>query len=127
MTATRSRIYAASAFKHVNEMAGNKEGGKKYGTMVLHLPVLVRTAGLAQALAFVEARGSEDQRKILGHLESTIGNRKGPWLVAESRTADLARYRDLTRRTLEALDWYKRYVQAVLKVEPSDDVGENPS
>ncbi|MCC6743822.1 MAG: type III-B CRISPR module-associated protein Cmr5 [Acidobacteria bacterium] len=125
MSATRSRAYATSAFQHINAVAKEPEGDRrKYGTMVLHLPILIRTAGLAQAIAFVSARGNEAQKKLIPHLEKTLGLNGGA-LEEKSRVAALAEYRDLSRRTLEALDWYKRFVQSVLKVEASDDLGED--
>lgn len=97
---------------------------KKYGTMAHKLPMLIRNAGLAQALVFVEARGESAQKKLLQHLAETIdfgGVTSWDALVELSRTADLATYMLLTRRVMAALVWYKRFTESILKVRNVDD------
>lgn len=113
---TRNQVFAAaihqkvSAFKETHSETAHK----KYGSMAHKLPVLIRTAGLAQALAFLEARGDQDQKQLLADLMAVL---KQPTLVARSRDVDLGEYARLTRETLAALLWFKRFAQAVLKVE----------
>ncbi len=108
---TRSQTYAALIYAQVSGVP--KAEGQKYGTMAFKLPVLVRTAGLAQALAFVESRGSAEQQKLLQHLGAAVGV---PNLAERSRNADLGEYMLLTRNVMAALDWYKRYAQSILGV-----------
>ena len=57
---TRSQKYAARIFKQVEELQKHHDAGdqKQYGSMAHKLPVLIRTAGLSQALGFVAARGN---------------------------------------------------------------------
>ncbi len=96
------------------------EARKYYGGMAQKLPVLVRTAGLAQALAFVEAKASGVREKpytdLLQHLAQVgdIGD-----VAKESREAELPEYMDLTRKTVRALTWFKRFSQSILKMEPT--------
>jgi CRISPR-associated protein Cmr5 len=97
---------------------------QKYGTMAHKLPVLIHTAGLAQALAFVEARQDPAQLKLLDHLAATLGieaitNRQQ--LAQKSREESLPVYMLLTRRALQALVWYKRFAESILNVDARAD------
>ena len=95
--------------------------------MALKLPVLVRTAGLVQALAFVESRGKQPFDDLLRDLAQVVINENADaaLLLSRSRTDDLQGYIHLTRRTLTALDWFKRFAQSILNVESTDTVEEN--
>lgn len=95
---------------------------KPYGSMAHKLPILIRTAGLAQALAFVEARGKEPHKMLLKDLAAVVGN---PNLVADSRKAHLGEYMRLTQHTLAALLWFKRYAQSVLGVQQGEEPEES--
>jgi CRISPR-associated protein Cmr5 len=115
---TRSQEYAAAIYKQVSEMEGkSKEDQKKYGSMAHKLPVLVRTAGLAQALAFVDARGSDPAKQLLAHLASVI---KEEQLLVRSREGELVEYMHLTQKVMTALVWYKRFTQSVLGIDASE-------
>lgn len=122
---TRDQKLAGPIFEQVSEIAKRAEvERKKYGSMAHKLPVLIRTAGLAQALAFVEARGSEPQRLLLDHLAKIVlaDNRTKTELLKESRDASLEKYMLLTQNTLAALLWYKRFAQSVLGVEQGSEI-----
>lgn len=93
----------------------------EYGSMAHKLPVLIRTAGLAQALAFVQARGKEPHKDLLNHLAEVISAQNGETLANTSRTAPLHDYMRLTQHALAALLWFKRFAQSVLEVDPSQD------
>jgi CRISPR-associated protein Cmr5 len=92
--------------------------------MALKLPVLVRQAGLVQALAFVESRGKNSQKRLLDDLAVTVGENDKNQLLDRSREADLEEYMALTEKTLLALKWYKRFAQSILKVKPTDETKE---
>lgn len=47
---------AILAYQHIEPLVQHEALAKKYGTMALKLPILVRTAGLCQALHFVRSR-----------------------------------------------------------------------
>lgn len=98
-----------------------KSNQKKYGTMAHKLPVLVRTAGLVQAVAFVQTRGSEAQKELLSHLAETLGYEGVNTFAADARTHNLQDYMLLTRRVLAALLWYKRFAESILDVLSSDE------
>ena len=132
---TREQDYAAKVYEQItNEFATKPpNAAKKYGSMAHKLPVLIRAAGLAQALQFVDSRGSEDQKLLLQHLALTLGFLDGDGnvekattkLLDSSRTSQLGPYMLLTQKSLAALQWYKRFAQSVLKVDAGDEVGEN--
>jgi len=119
---TRDQILASKVYAHVQSFGSRTAKGdssrSKYGSMAHKLPVLIRTAGLAQALAFLEARGDKEQKLLLEHLELTLGQ---SGLAARSRTVQLGQYMLLTRECLDALLWFKRFAQSLLDVDASED------
>ncbi|NTW00339.1 MAG: type III-B CRISPR module-associated protein Cmr5 [Oscillochloris sp.] len=128
---TREQKYAQDvytrvcAIKKAQDAGDSKIDPKKYGGMAHKLPILIRTAGLAQALTFVEARGdkSGSQRQLLCDLGGTIGYNGN--LAAQARAAELGEYMRLTQQVLDALLWYKRFAQSVLEVEAGEGDEEN--
>ncbi len=113
---TRSQTLAARIYPQIARINEEETDGfkSKYGTMAQKLPVLIRTAGLAQAIAFVAAKGKSE--KAWKQLLTDLGEILECDLVEESRTVPLSKYRTLTRNTLDALLWYKRFSQSVLDV-----------
>jgi len=114
---TREQEYAEAVFKCITKRnVPDKKARDAYGSMAHKLPVLIRTAGLAQALAFVEARHKEHSppRLLLADLIDVL---EKPDLVERSRTASLPEYMRLTQDSLAALLWFKRYAQSVLDVD----------
>lgn len=122
---TRQQQMALSAYDRVTVVkAQSADYQQKYGTMAHKLPLLIHTAGLAQALAFVESRNEEPHTQLLQHLAETIdhaGIHHGRELATRSRAAELDEYMLLTRRVLAALVWYKRFVESILKIEMRDE------
>lgn len=113
---------AALAFDHVSAV---KDAGKNerddYARYAHKLPILIRQAGLAQALAFAHAKAKKGGgQRLLDDLGEAIaalgltrtGSRDG--LLAASRSESLARYQRLTRECVAMLTWYKRFSQSVL-------------
>ena len=99
---------------------------KEYGVMAMKLPFLVQKAGLAQALAFVDMKAKGDNTKpvyiFLNDLAEVIledigsNQNKRELYLKRSRSDDLQDYMLLTRKTMAALDWFRRYAQSILKV-----------
>ncbi|MBE3518906.1 MAG: type III-B CRISPR module-associated protein Cmr5 [Firmicutes bacterium] len=119
---TRNQEYALHIYKQVSNII-NEDYCDKYGSLAHKLPVLIRTAGLAQALAFVDARGGDAGKALLEHIAGVVGLENREKLIDRSRKADLEEYMHLSRRVLAALVWYKRFAQSVLGVEQDADVG----
>ncbi len=85
--------------------------------MAHRLPVLIHSVGLAQAVAFVEARGDDYQKRLLQDLAHVVNE---PELAKSSCETGMAEYLLLTQRCLEALSWFKRYTQLILSVEADE-------
>ncbi len=127
----RDKQYAETIYNQVKTLAGSDEKDQKlYGSMAHKLPVLIRTSGLAQALAFVDAKAKDKEgqpsplRKLLDHLGQTLGATNGKQFCEQSRTASLSEYLYLTHHAMAALLWYKRFAQSVLNVDPTDDTDD---
>ncbi|MBV8857229.1 MAG: type III-B CRISPR module-associated protein Cmr5 [Acidobacteria bacterium] len=130
---TTDQKFAVTSFEQIKADVVSRGDGpyqKKYGSMAHKLPVLIRTAGLAQALQFVEARTKSDdapEKKLLTHLAQALGFTDGDGMSArerlleKSRTEGLGAYMRLTQQSLAALLWYKRFAQSVLNVEAGED------
>jgi len=119
---TRNQQYAQDIFRKVSEIApSKKEYKEKYGAMAHKLPVLIRSAGLAQALAFVDSRGTEEQKKLLEHIALVVNAQSAQALLDRSRKTGLIDYMHLTRNVLAALVWFKRFAQSVLDVKAGDE------
>ena len=123
---------AAKAFADVSAVASahgkSTPQSKSYGSFALKLPVLVRTAGLCQALHFLDSRGKETATLLLQHLAAQL-TRVDPdiatrGLLDRVRQADLPTYLRLSRETVAIATWYARLAQSVLDVRPGEEAGE---
>jgi CRISPR-associated protein Cmr5 len=116
---TRQQQYASSAHQKVEALQGRDNTFKtRYGSIAHRLPVLIRSAGLAQALAYVDARGKDEGQQLLDDLAAVVGVTNRNTLISQSRTNALLEYMYLTDQCLDALLWFKRFAQTVLNVEP---------
>ena len=126
---TRDQKYASLVFHQLSQLKeqkdrdGNQNAYQHYGAMAHKLPILIRTAGLAQALAFVETRGVKKPilLDLLDHLAKVTQMETRDNLLQRSREAHLSEYTYLTEQVMAALLWYKRFAQSVLGVQPGDE------
>ena len=116
---TRDQKYATIVYDQVSRIE-NQEGYKQYGAMAHKLPILIRTAGLTQALEFVNARGKGLQKQLLEDLAVTVEQNDTANLLSSVRSASLSEYMHLTQHIMAALLWYKRFAQSILKVDASE-------
>jgi CRISPR-associated protein Cmr5 len=136
---TRDQHRALLAFERIKRLrpeTNEPQDGKleksecdKYGSMAHALPILIRQAGLAQALSFVATRKSEGQKRLLEDLNLVVNS-----LFADTsaRTLDkrareesgLLEYQLLTREVIANLVWFKRYAVSFLDVDASVDTTE---
>lgn len=123
MKTTRNQQFAALAFEQVSALKNEqrKEFREKYGRLAHRMPFLVRSAGLAQALEFIAARGGTEGTEILDHLARNLQKTDGGTLRQDARRAPLNDYMRLTRDVMAALQWYKRFAQSVLDVEAGEE------
>src|SRR5689334_21068160 len=107
---TIDQRYADVIRKQVVAIKKEKEEEyKKYGAMAHKLPLLIYSAGLLQALEFVNSRGDAIQQRLLDHLATTLQlGTTSEELLTTIRSTDIRGYMRLTRQALAALLWYKR-------------------
>ncbi len=124
MMRTLEQELAEKVYQQVSRLQVGSDFAKEYGGMAHKLPVLIRQAGLVQALAYVAARGKDGAKHLLEDLAQTLECESAEHLLKKSREADLLEYMHLTRKATVALTWYKRFAQSVLGVEPTEEVRE---
>src|SRR2546421_10988648 len=113
---TRDQKYAADIYKRVSAVKKFAEADRnRYGAMAHQLPILIRTAGLAQALAFLDSRDTKGHRQLLIDLAATVG--QPGKLLQNAREAGIGEYMHLTRQGMAALLWYKRFAPSVLDIK----------
>ena len=119
---TRNQKHARAAYDKVTAVEGQPVE-KKYGALALNFPVMVLQSGLAQATGFLLAKGKDEHLRYLADLAAVLGEGNGQTFHQKIIASALEDYQLLTRRTLDAAGWFKRYAQGILKAEPAD--GEN--
>lgn len=132
MAATRDQKRGEAVHRCAIAVKGdkNKELSDGWGRWAHKLPILIRQAGLAQALAFAEAKGKAGGERLLDDLAQALGDRvqldapSREALLKASRTWELAKYQLLTREVLATLVWCKRFAQSVLDVDATSE-GKN--
>ncbi len=119
---------AKFAYDCVNEVAQNsgEDLKKKYKSGAKKLPVLIKTNGLGQTLAFINKRDSGNEK-----LYDMIGQ----WLSCKQLielddNADLVEvviskpsneYQRMTTETLALLNWVRRFVDGLMKNVEGDN------
>lgn len=132
---TRAQQDLALAEARVTEVLEADEVTRRiYGGLCHSLPVLVRSCGLCQALAFSAAKAqaggdAESPRRrahdlLLRHVEALLNSRAGQddvGLLDRVRTADTLTYMLYTRHVLQAWVYFKRFAESILKVTSSEE------
>lgn len=125
---TRSQRLAQAAFPRIqNRMRVLREKAfDEYRSFVKKFPALIHTCGLAQAVAFAEAKGAqkdpnkpkkpemlylEDLADVLTHCGHD-GVCTPADLGKKTRGEPLSGYLRLSRDAINAASWLKRYVEA---------------
>ena len=121
MIETRTRMMASEAYQRVAAREG-KPHEKEYKSLAEALPGLILQTGLAQATGFLIAKDEHAHKAALDDLNAVLGAAK----VVETaggrqlhdkiiKTDDPRRWMQLTRHSLTASGWIKRYAQGLLK------------
>jgi len=109
---TRNQLWAQRAFERVGDHQG-KAKQDEFLTFAKRFPSLIHTCGLAQAIAFAQARGHAE---IVADLAAVLEVEGDAALLAKrSRSEPLGVYLRLSRDALVAAGWIKRYAEALLK------------
>lgn len=122
----RGQRLAAAAYAYVEKRRGFPNA-KEYGALAHKLPTMILQNGLAQATGFLLAKGGQEHGAVLDDLAAVMLAAEGCQAVtglalhSEIINADTVTTMRLTRSALEASGWLKRYVQGVLKVDPTGE------
>ena len=113
---TRGQVMAQAAYARIAERAKHEAGRKEYRSFAREFPTLVHQCGLAQASAFALAKGGQ-QEQYLGDLAAVLGVETAGEVGRLSREKPLETYVRLSRDSLLAAVWLKRYVEALFPEE----------
>jgi CRISPR type III-B/RAMP module-associated protein Cmr5 len=132
---TRQQRDALQALEDVREVLEKGDEFKKsYATAVHRFPFLIRQNGLQQTLAFYagKAKAKEENNQkaeataeglFLDQILTTLSLRDTGStpvnILKKLAQADLQSYMLHTRRCLEMALWYRRFVESVLKIDPT--------
>jgi CRISPR-associated protein Cmr5 len=112
---TRSQQLAERAFDRVQrreELKGKYR--EEYVGFAKRFPSLTHTCGLAQAVAFAQAKAPEDYLDDLREVMNS-DQASATGFASLTRSAELTEYMQLSRAALEAAGWLKRYAEALLE------------
>lgn len=116
---------AKFAYDCVKEITQNTEEDlkKKYKSGAKKLPVLIKTNGIGQALAFIQNRENfpklYDQIARWLRCKSLIGSGEMVNLVINMESGE---YRRITTETLALLNWVRRFVDGLMKDVEEDNL-----
>ena len=116
---------AKYAFDAVNGISknGSDDLKKKYKTVAKKLPVLIKTNGLGQTLAFMKKKDYDKLYDQIGNwLQTEDDKRLVPQgeLVEQVIQLQSPAYRQVTVETLALLNWIRRFVDGLM-----EDVGDD--
>lgn len=113
----RTQDYAKAAYPLVAEIHRSPFEAK-YRTLALNFPTMIMQSGLSQAIGFLMAKSSsssDEYALLLGHLAKLLGHPDAKILHEVVLKSKLKEYQILSRRSLDATAWLKRYTQALLE------------
>jgi CRISPR-associated protein Cmr5 len=109
---------AADAWSAIEDVENKHKSAKgKYGSLMRGLPALIQTDGLGQTLAFLMAKGKNEESHRVAFEQISA------WVMGELKAQDkdlfqyllkssTTVYRQATTETLAYLQWIKRFVEA---------------
>jgi len=127
----RSHRIASKAYELVKARSSNdsedKDAIKEYGALVHKLPAMILQSGLAQTTGFLLAKQNSEHLNVLDDLQSVFQHIHASADKTRDRfhknilKSDLQQHMAHTRLALEIAGWLRRYVQGVLKVDPTGE------
>ncbi len=113
-------LRAQRAHERVNSRV-DLDNSDKYKTFALGFPALIHSCGLAQALAYAQAKSIQEYQKDLAYV---VNVENLETLAEQSREVEFSEYRRLTNDVISSASWIKRYVEAFFKKSEGE---ENPN
>ena len=119
---------AKYAFDVVNDVSqnGSDDLKKKYKTAAKKIPVLIKTNGLGQSLAFIKKR-NDGYDKLYEQIGNWIQTEDAKQLVPSGELVKKVIqlqspvYRQVTIETLALLNWIRRFVDGLMKDVEEDN------
>jgi CRISPR-associated protein Cmr5 len=114
---TRSQKLAQEAFARI---VAHGKADKEFVAFAKKFPALIHTCGLAQAVAFAQAKKQVGYVEDLAAVLRASGHRQvisAQALADQTRSQQLSGYLRLSRDAINAAGWLKRYVEAVSEDE----------
>jgi CRISPR-associated protein Cmr5 len=125
MQLTNRQKMAQAAYAAVCRRLENNVLPEQYASFARSFPSLIHSCGLAQAVAFAQAKGSPEKGKekkpqgkylddlatvlaAVGHADAATGDK----LAIVTRESPVSAYVRLSRDALQVAGWLKRYVEA---------------
>ncbi len=130
MPPTRDQIRAQKAYEKVSAAAQQPATKDDYGRQCYHLPALIHQCGLCEAISFFLAKGAKKDyfRSVLTDLADMMGwpecdnqHRTAEDFAGKVRGFDVVKYMHYSREAMSCAQWLKRYAEAILKVDATDD------
>jgi CRISPR-associated protein Cmr5 len=103
---TKQQVRARKAY---DCFSSDRNVGDEYRQFAKRFPALVHSCGLAQAVAFAQAK---DKGDYLDDLARIMNITSGQVLGNLSRTVDLVEYQQKSQEAIECATWIKRYAEA---------------
>ena len=122
---------AKFAYDKVKEIADLDTAGldgrqKKYKTSAKKLPVLIKTNGLGQALAYIQTRNKTLYQQLTSWLRDNGLIQENDDLVGAVINMPSNKYRRATTETLAFLNWVRRFVDGLMpKVKDDDNLADD--
>ncbi len=119
---------AKYAFDEVRRVSENGPDGlqKTYKSAAKKLPVLIKTNGLGQSLAYIKKR-NDGYNKLYEQIGDWLQTEDAKALVPPGELVDQviqlqsSDYRQVTVETLAVLNWIRRFVDGLMKDVEGDD------
>jgi CRISPR-associated protein Cmr5 len=109
---TNSQKMAQTAYDRIRQRQPTRE----FASFTRSFPSLLHSCGLAQAVAFAKAKGHDPYLQDLAVVLRSVGHSEAETadsLERATREHAVPAYIRLSRSTLQAAGWMKRYVEAV--------------
>lgn len=122
---TRQQQWAKAALARVDAVKGDGDEAK-FKTLCMTTPALLQQSGLVQGLAFLWARDKDLGKRFVGDLAAVYRGGKaegsGRKLLDDAQgEEDLRKYMAMTADLIDVAIWFRRFAQAELKGEVTED------
>lgn len=114
---------AAFAYEKAKEGIEKSRDKDLYVSYVKKIPMLIKTNGLGQTLAFMKSKGKEYD-EIYNQIDDWLCQEQNAYLLADAKgegltekiiSIDSSVYRQITTEVLTFLNWLRRFAEGIVK------------